>query len=85
MQIPLFEPSSTWRPPAILPELSGSVALDLETCDPNLKKAGPGYKTNNGKVVGIALADKHQMVYLPIDHLGGDCLLYTSPSPRDRG
>ena len=74
MQIPLFEPSSTWRPPAILPELSGSVALDLETCDPNLKKAGPGYKTNNGKIVGIALADKHQMVYLPIDHLGGDNL-----------
>mgnify|MGYP003125400777 CR=1 FL=1 len=74
MQIPLFEPKSTWRPPAILPELTGPVAVDLETCDPNLKKGGPGYKRRDGKVVGIALADKYQHVYLPFDHLGGDNL-----------
>ena len=74
MQIPLFEPKSTWRPPAILPELSGAVAVDLETCDPDIKRGGPGYKTGNGKVVGVALADKHQTIYLPFDHLGGDNL-----------
>ena len=74
MQIPLFEPQYTRRPPAILPELSGAVAVDLETCDPNIKRGGPGYKTGNGKVVGVALADKHQTIYLPFDHLGGDNL-----------
>ena len=74
MQIPLFEPKSTWRPPAILPELTGPVAVDLETCDPNLKRGGPGYKRRDGKVVGVALADKYQHVYLPFDHLGGDNL-----------
>ena len=74
MQIPLFEPKSTWRPPAILPELSGTISLDLETYDPDIKRAGPGYKTGNGKVVGVALADKHQTVYLPFDHFGGDNL-----------
>jgi DNA polymerase I-like protein with 3'-5' exonuclease and polymerase domains len=74
MQIPLFEPKSNWRPPAILPELDTVVSIDLETYDPNIKTAGPGYKTNNGKVVGIAVADKHQHVYLPFDHMGGDNL-----------
>ena len=74
MQIPLFEPKSTWRPPAILPELSGTISLDLETYDPDIKRAGPGYKTGNGKVVGVALADEHQTVYLPFDHFGGDNL-----------
>ncbi len=74
MQIPLFEPQSLWRPPVILPTLTGTIAVDLETYDPEIKKDGPGYKTGNGKVVGIALADKHQTVYLPYDHFGGDNL-----------
>lgn len=74
MQIPLFEPKSNWRPPAILPTMSGTIAVDLETYDPDIKKSGPGYKTNNGKVVGIAVADQHQQIYLPFDHLGGDNL-----------
>ena len=74
MQQPLFAPQSNWRPPAILPSFSEQVAIDLETCDPNLKSQGPGYKRHDGYVVGIAIADKHQSVYLPFNHLGGDNL-----------
>lgn len=74
MQIPLFEPKSLWRPPTVLPQLGEVVAIDLETCDPYLKQKGAGYRTNSGHVVGIALADEHTQVYLPIDHLSGDNL-----------
>jgi len=74
MQIPLFEPQSLWRPPSVLPQLGEVVAIDLETCDPYLKQKGAGYRTNSGKIVGIALADEHTQVYLPIDHLSGDNL-----------
>ena len=74
MQIPLFEPNSLWRPPSALPQLGDVVAIDLETCDPNLKKRGAGYKHNDGYVVGIALADEHTEIYLPFNHLGGDNL-----------
>lgn len=74
MQIPLFEPKSNWVPPAILPQLSNIVSIDLETCDPNIKRSGPGYKRNDGCVVGVALADEHQHIYLPFNHQGGDNL-----------
>jgi DNA polymerase I-like protein with 3'-5' exonuclease and polymerase domains len=74
MQIPLFEPKTNWVPPAILPELDTVVSIDLETSDPNIKKSGPGYKRNDGFVVGVALADKHQHIYLPFNHFGGDNL-----------
>lgn len=68
MQIPLFEPQSKWRPPAVLPELDSVISIDLETHDPNIKKSGPGYKRRDGKVVGVAIADKHHQIYLPFDH-----------------
>ena len=74
MQIPLFEPQSKWRPPAVLPELDTVISIDLETHDPNIKKSGPGYKRRDGKVVGVAIADKHHQLYLPFDHFGGDNL-----------
>lgn len=74
MQIPLFEPESLWRPPAILPSFGKVVAIDLETRDPNLKKRGAGYKHRDGEVVGIAIADEHTHVYLPFGHAGGDNL-----------
>lgn len=63
-----------WRPPVIFPQFEDIVAIDLETYDPYLKQTGPSYKRNAGKVTGIAIADKHQQVYLPIDHLNGDNL-----------
>jgi DNA polymerase I-like protein with 3'-5' exonuclease and polymerase domains len=71
---PVLQPKSNWRPPAQLPKFDKVIAIDLETCDPNLKKSGPSYKRGEGKVVGIAIADEHQQVYLPIDHQGGDNL-----------
>ncbi len=74
MQIPLFEPISKWTPPAILPNLDTVISIDLETQDPNIKTLGPGYKRLDGKVVGVALADKNTQVYLPFGHLGGDNL-----------
>ena len=74
MQQPLFIPESNWRPPASLPHFDKVVAIDLETCDPNLKINGPSYKRGEGKVVGIAIADEHKEIYLPIDHFGGDNL-----------
>ena len=72
LQAPLFPPESTWRPPASLPTFDKVIAVDLETCDPDLKLYGPSYKRGTGKVVGIAIADERQEVYLPIDHFGGD-------------
>ena len=53
MQHPLFVPQSNWRPPSQLTNFEKVIAIDLETCDPNLKQHGPGYKRNDGKVVGM--------------------------------
>lgn len=69
-----LEPKSTWRPPPELPTLSGEIAIDLETYDPYLKQYGPSYKRNEGYVVGIAIADKDNTLYLPFAHQGGDNL-----------
>ncbi len=74
MQTTLFPPKNNWRPPAQFPKFSDNVAIDLETYDPHLKSSGPSFKRGEGKVVGIAIADEHQEVYLPFDHLGGDNL-----------
>jgi DNA polymerase-1 len=74
MQLPLFEPKSNWRPPAVLPELDSIISLDVETYDPYLTTTGPSFKRGEGKVVGIALADKNTHLYLPIAHQGGDNL-----------
>ncbi|BAQ92477.1 DNA polymerase I [uncultured Mediterranean phage uvMED] len=63
-----------WRPPVILPQFEDIVAIDLETYDPYLKQTGPSYKRGAGKVTGVAIADSHQQVYLPFDHLNGDNL-----------
>lgn len=74
MQIPLFQPKSLWRPPAVLPTLGSVIALDTETRDPCLNDSGPSFKRGEGEVIGIALADKHTQIYLPIAHQGGDNL-----------
>lgn len=74
MQLPLFLPASTWRPPASLPPIEGPFAIDLETKDPNLKERGPGYKRRDGYITGFALANEHHQCYLPIKHEDGDNL-----------
>lgn len=69
-----LEPSSFWRSPTSLPQLSGEIAIDLETYDPYLRQTGPSYKRNEGFVVGIAIADANNTLYLPFAHEGGDNL-----------
>jgi len=45
-----------------------TVAIDLETYDPNLKKLGSGAIRGDGFVCGIAIATDKQTVYFPIAH-----------------
>ena len=45
-----------------------TVAVDLETYDPNLKKLGSGAIRGDGFVCGIAIATDKQTVYFPIAH-----------------
>ena len=58
-----------------VPELSDlnlkdvdTVAIDLETYDPDLKALGSGAIRGNGKVCGIAIAYKNEKLYFPIRH-----------------
>lgn len=77
-QTSLFTPKASWAPPSMadMPSWSGvrRVALDIETCDPNLKTHGPSVRTG-GYITGISFAlqdgPKH---YLPMRHAGGDNL-----------
>jgi len=43
-----------------------TVAVDLETYDPNLKTKGSGAVRKDGFVCGIAIATKNQTLYFPI-------------------
>ena len=45
-----------------------TVAIDLETYDPNLKTKGLGAIRKDGFVCGIAIATKNQTLYFPIAH-----------------
>jgi len=45
-----------------------TVAIDLETYDPNLKTLGSGAIRGDGKVCGIAVAYKNKKLYFPIRH-----------------
>jgi DNA polymerase I-like protein with 3'-5' exonuclease and polymerase domains len=67
---------------ADLPSWEGArrVAFDIETCDPDLTKTGPGVR-RKGRVVGFSFAiewpDSKNLAnapcfYVPIDHEGGD-------------
>ena len=42
--IPLFPTLTEWVAPEVFPNLSTAkeIAIDLETCDPNLESMGPG-------------------------------------------
>jgi len=74
-QLPLLTPESNWTAPSLsdLPSLRGvkRIALDVETCDPQLSELGPGTR-RGGYVVGIALGiDGGPRFYLPTRHQGG--------------
>ena len=62
-----------WNIPSEYPDLSKypQIAIDLETCDPNLTTLGPGWARNDGFVVGIAIAAGDQAWYFPIRHQNG--------------
>jgi len=49
-------------------ESGETVAIDLETYDPQLKTHGSGAIIGKGKVCGIALAFKDEKMYIPIRH-----------------
>ena len=47
------------------------IAIDLETCDPELTTLAPGYITGVGFVAGIPIAAKEGAWYIPINHTEG--------------
>ena len=69
----MFAPQTEWVPPSEFKDLNGydEIAIDLETCDPNIKTRGSGSVVGDGKVVGIAVATHDWCGYFPFDHLGG--------------
>jgi len=72
----LFPPAvnSEWVTPTEFPDLSmhDRVAIDLETCDTELIKEGPGWPTKRGYVIGIAVSANGFAGYYPIQHESGN-------------
>ena len=48
------------------------IAIDLETCDPELKTLAPGYITKVGFVAGFAIAAQEGSWYIPVGHAKGN-------------
>jgi DNA polymerase I-like protein with 3'-5' exonuclease and polymerase domains len=71
--IPLFPQQTEWVPPSNFPDLSDAkeIAIDLETCDPNMERYGPGWPRNDGYIVGYAVAVDGWSGYFPVRHQGG--------------
>jgi DNA polymerase I-like protein with 3'-5' exonuclease and polymerase domains len=69
----MFEAQTEWVKPEEFPDLrqAATIAIDLETWDPDLKSKGSGSVMKNGKVVGIAVAVDGYSGYFPFDHEGG--------------
>jgi DNA polymerase I-like protein with 3'-5' exonuclease and polymerase domains len=73
LQLPLFEPPTTWTPPTQLPDLSDAkeIAIDTENHDPLLKSKGPSFIRHTGRVAGISVAsDTGFHGYFPVGHEG---------------
>lgn len=77
MQLPLLVPTSSWRPPRLsdLPQnwnTCSRIAIDVETCDPQLKTLGPGVR-RGGYIAGYSFAfEDGPKFYIPLRHGGGD-------------
>ena len=73
IQEPLFVPQTEWVMPDELKDLSqyNEIAIDLETCDPNLKELGSGNVVGRGHIAGIAVAVEGWQGYFPIGHSQG--------------
>lgn len=78
MQLPLFTPTSEWRPPALadLPDwsLAKRISIDVETRDTHLRTLGIGVR-RGGYVTGYSFSiEDGPSFYLPVKHAGGDNL-----------
>ncbi len=73
MTIPMFPRQTEWVPPSSFPDLSNAkeIAIDLETCDPNMERYGPGWPRRDGYIVGYAFAVDGWSGYYPVRHQGG--------------
>jgi len=73
IQEPLFVPQTEWVMPDELKDLShyDEIAIDLETCDPELTKLGSGNVVGRGHIAGIAIAVEGWQGYFPIGHYQG--------------
>jgi DNA polymerase I-like protein with 3'-5' exonuclease and polymerase domains len=69
----MFPRISEWLPPQSFPNLKEAkeIAIDLETCDPNMESLGPGWARNDGFIVGYAIAVDGWAGYFPVAHAGG--------------
>ena len=69
----LLPPETEWVCPQSYPDLSHykEIAIDLETCDPELTTKGSGWPTGNGHVIGISVAVEGNQWYFPIRHENG--------------
>ena len=72
-QMPLFTPDTEWVMPDELKDLKGidTVAIDLETYDPELMTLGSGNVIGRGHIAGVAVAVEGWSGYYPIGHEGG--------------
>ena len=69
----IFKAQTEWVKPTEFPDLrqADTIAIDLETHDPDLKALGSGSIVGRGKVVGIAVAVDGYSGYFPFAHEGG--------------
>lgn len=64
-------PPTGWRPPVDWPNLSAAkiIGFDVETYDPELLTAGPGWSRNSGHLIGFSCAvEDGTSWYFPIRH-----------------
>lgn len=72
-QLPGLVARAGWSPPSELPSLDGvdRIAIDIETCDPDLSEHGPGFR-RGAYLVGLAVGiDDGPRYYFPTRHQGG--------------
>jgi DNA polymerase I-like protein with 3'-5' exonuclease and polymerase domains len=73
LKMDLSNPDVEWFMPSEFPDLTNNrtMAIDLETRDPNLTTMGPGWATKHGEIIGIAIAAGDFSGYFPIAHAKG--------------
>jgi len=76
LKMDLSNPDVEWFMPSEFPDLTHcrTMAIDLETRDPDLTTKGPGWATKNGEVIGISIAAGDFSGYFPIAHAAGQNL-----------